>query len=187
MAERIIDTRIINKHAVEADWLKATNFYPKQGEIIVYDRDNTYPYERFKIGDGVTSVNKLPFMPDPTQGVYVGSTEPTDPNIKVWINTAEEATDTMQNQNRLVTISLPSAGWTGNTNPWKQTVNISGITKSSKIDLNPTAQQIVALQNEEITLMISNENGVAVAYAIGGIPTTDMQMQVIISEVVVAS
>ena len=62
MAEKIINTRIINKHAVESDWLKAVNFTPKQGELIVYDRDSTYDYERFKIGDGTTPVNDLEFV-----------------------------------------------------------------------------------------------------------------------------
>lgn len=61
MAEKMINTRIINKHAVESDWLKAVNFIPKQGELIVYDKDSTYDYERIKIGDGVTNVNSLPF------------------------------------------------------------------------------------------------------------------------------
>lgn len=44
--------RIIHKHDIETNWNKAVNFVPKQGEIIVYDIDATYPYERFKIGDG---------------------------------------------------------------------------------------------------------------------------------------
>ena len=62
MVEKIFNTRIINKHAVESDWLKAVNFTPLQGEIIVYDVDATHAYERFKIGDGVTNVNSLPFI-----------------------------------------------------------------------------------------------------------------------------
>lgn len=62
MTEKIINTRIINKHAVESDWLKAVNFTPKQGEFIVYDKDSTYNYERFKIGDGTTPVNDLEFV-----------------------------------------------------------------------------------------------------------------------------
>ena len=61
MAEKNIKTRIIHKHDTEENWNKATNFIPRQGEIIVYDVDATHTYERFKIGDGVTNVNSLPF------------------------------------------------------------------------------------------------------------------------------
>lgn len=54
--------RLVNKHDIEANWLKATNFTPLQGELIVYDVDENYNYERIKMGDGVTNVNELPFI-----------------------------------------------------------------------------------------------------------------------------
>ena len=54
--------RIIHKHDIEESWNKATGFIPKQGEIIVYDIDENYNYERFKIGDGNTSIINLPFQ-----------------------------------------------------------------------------------------------------------------------------
>ena len=60
MSEKIFNTRIIHKHDTEANWKKATNFIPKQGELIVYDIDENYNYERIKIGDGVNTVNELP-------------------------------------------------------------------------------------------------------------------------------
>ena len=62
MFEKNISSRIINKHDTEINWNKATNFIPKAGEIIVYDRDETYDYERFKIGDGETVVMDLPII-----------------------------------------------------------------------------------------------------------------------------
>ena len=62
MSERIINSRIIQKHDTEENWLKAVNFIPKKGEIIVYDIDSTYTQERFKIGDGATLVTNLPFQ-----------------------------------------------------------------------------------------------------------------------------
>ena len=79
MPEKSIKSRIVHKHDSEANWLKATNFIPKQGEIIVYDADEKYPYERFKIGDGTTLVSDLPFSTsqsdwnqnDPTKTDYV--------------------------------------------------------------------------------------------------------------------
>lgn len=64
MASNQIKTRIINKHDTAANWELAVNFIPKQGEIIIYDKDSTYNYERFKIGDGATLVSKLPFAND---------------------------------------------------------------------------------------------------------------------------
>ena len=57
-----IDTRIINKHDTEANWNLATDFIPLQGEIIIYDTDENYDYERFKLGDGQTPAANLPFV-----------------------------------------------------------------------------------------------------------------------------
>lgn len=61
MAEKNIKSRIVHKHDTESNWSKATTFIPKQGEIIIYDIDSNHSYERFKIGDGITKVNNLPF------------------------------------------------------------------------------------------------------------------------------
>ena len=61
MPEKTLKTRIIHKHDLELNWNKATNFIPKQGEIIIYDIDSNHNYERIKIGDGATNVINLPF------------------------------------------------------------------------------------------------------------------------------
>lgn len=62
MAEKFLNSRIIQKHDITENWEKAVNFIPKQGEIIVYDSDSTHTITRFKIGDGKTKVNSLPFI-----------------------------------------------------------------------------------------------------------------------------
>ena len=59
-----LNLRIINTHDTEANWNKCINFVPKSGEIIVYDVDGNYSYERFKIGDGIHNVLDLPFCID---------------------------------------------------------------------------------------------------------------------------
>jgi hypothetical protein len=118
--------------------------------------------------------------------VYVGPDRPTDPNIKVWINTAEEGTGVVPMLPRITTITLSAASWTGSSNPWSQGVEITAdanIGISSKLDPQPTAQQIVSMQNEETSIMLSNEGGYVVAYAIGNKPTVDYTMQVLITEV----
>lgn len=81
MSDKTIKTRIIHKHAVESDWEKATNFKPLQGEIIVYDIDANYSYQRLKIGDGITLVNDLPFAD-------VGSLSEEIDNLQELISTA---------------------------------------------------------------------------------------------------
>lgn len=61
MTEKNLKVRIVHKHDIEANWIKAINFIPRKGELIVYDPDETYNYVRYKFGDGVTNVNDLPF------------------------------------------------------------------------------------------------------------------------------
>lgn len=81
-------------------------------------------------------------------------------------------------------VTLPATNWTGSTNPWSQVVTISGITANSKVDLQPTAVQIVEMQNNDIALMTENNNGVITVYAIGSKPTKNYTMQVLITEVI---
>ena len=62
MAEKTIKSRIVHKHDSETNWNRATNFVPKQGELIIYDTDTNHSYARVKIGDGTTNVSLLPFF-----------------------------------------------------------------------------------------------------------------------------
>ena len=90
MSDTKIKTRIIHKHAVESDWAKAINFTPLKGELIVYDVDENYTYERIKIGDGVTNVNDLPFYSN--KEMYIQNDEPQDaPDGSVWIDLDEDS------------------------------------------------------------------------------------------------
>lgn len=71
------DLRMQQKRGLEIDWIKAKNFIPKDGEIIIYEPEQSTPsteealllgreyaitYARMKIGDGSTPVNNLPFF-----------------------------------------------------------------------------------------------------------------------------
>ena len=62
MADKVLNTRVQQKHDIEANWLKAVNFIPKIGEVIVYDPDENHAAARVKIGDGERTVGQLPFI-----------------------------------------------------------------------------------------------------------------------------
>lgn len=115
--------------------------------------------------------------------VYVGPDMPKDPNIKVWINTSEEGTGVVPVLPRVSTITLPKASWSGGSAPYYQTVSINTVTPATKIELNPTVAQIVSLQNDDIALMAENDAGSVKVYSFGGKPSSDMTMQVTLTEV----
>lgn len=61
-----LNVRVINTHDTQSNWEKCTTFVPRAGEIIVYDIDENYNYERFKIGDGKQTIVQLPFVVEST-------------------------------------------------------------------------------------------------------------------------
>lgn len=104
--QKQINARLIQKNGFESDWLLATNFIPLRGEIIVYNaeadqngnllqikdapvtlpsgRTEPYTYARFKIGDGVTPINALPFEQSEAGGVQADWAQ-KDPEAKDFI------------------------------------------------------------------------------------------------------
>lgn len=117
------------------------------------------------------------------QMIYVGPDQPTDPNIQVWINTAEEGTGVVPVLPRIATITLAAANWTGASAPYSQAVTIATVTSATKVELNPTVAQIISLQNDDIALMADNDGGAVTVYSFGGKPSSNMTMQVTLQEV----
>ena len=73
MSEKLVVGRIQQKRATAAEWAEST-LVPLEGEIIIYEADDTIPYPRLKVGDGVSLPSQLPFF---MSGSYVfsGTTE----------------------------------------------------------------------------------------------------------------
>jgi hypothetical protein len=139
---------------------------------------------KIKIGNVVHEL-EVSWSNIPDKPIYIGPDEPTDPNIKIWINTAEEGTGVIPVLPRIATIALTKSGWTGSTAPYAQTVTIPSVTTSTKIDLLPTVAQITSLQNDDIALMAENDgNGTVTIYSFGGKPSVDLMMQAQLMEVV---
>lgn len=133
MAEKTLKTRIINKHGTEADWDKATNFIPKQGELIVYDIDSTHTQERIKIGDGKTVAKNLSFTV-PTDYIVSGSqttTSSADGGSNVFTFTKNDGTSAT------FTVKNGSKGSTGATGTrgsrWSTGTAITGTSTTATI------------------------------------------------------
>lgn len=79
MSEKIIKSRFSLTHDTYDNWFAIGNdFIPVAGEIIVYDADAANVSPRIKIGDGVVSLNNLPFINETTSAsggtkIFIGT------------------------------------------------------------------------------------------------------------------
>lgn len=93
MANKNIYSRMQQKHDIQANWEKAVNFIPLEGEIIVYDPDENNLNSRIKIGDGETKVNNLAFIESANH--IVSPTAPEDTSA-IWVDTDDNSVDDTQ-------------------------------------------------------------------------------------------
>lgn len=85
------------------------------------------------------------------------------------------------------TITLYQNRWTG-TDPYMQTASVIGVTTTqySKVDLEPTITQLAQLTEDGVTaLVVENDNGGIKVHALGGTPTTDIELQCTVVEVLI--
>lgn len=122
-------------------------------------------------------------------GVYIGSGDmPDDCNVQIdptseVLSLEEIIRDMVSQINKISTVTLPSSQWEGAESPYYQVVNILGATENSKIDLNPTVEQLNVFYKKDISFVVANRNGVITVYCIGQKPANDYTIQVSITEV----
>ena len=87
---------------------------------------------------------------------------------------------------KLAMISAPAANWKGGTSPFSQVVEVDGISVNSMVYIQLSIDQIEQLrkENKDFAFTAENEDGVVTLYAIGSMPSTDLEFQATISEVV---
>ena len=177
MAEQRTKVRIINKHATEAVWKLATTFVPLQAETIVYDADynadtnpNGYKYERFKIGDGKTTVDKLPFVSAShadTAGVAESAKKLTTFRTITLDGAVGGAVDFDGSKNVTIETNLKgrfTAGFTGYASSHKHTFNgssgeaVASYTPSGKVTTKFTPIGIISAPNANVTTSTDTTN-----------------------------
>lgn len=86
---------------------------------------------------------------------------------------------------RIVEITLLASAWVADAalNTYSQVITIDGVTEFSKVDLQPSAEQLVTFRERAVTFTTENEDGTIVAYAVGTKPQHDYTVQATITEV----
>lgn len=85
------------------------------------------------------------------------------------------------------TILLSASAWEAQDNDtyYTQVVAVDGVvTENTKIDLQPTAEQLVSLMDDGISMFAANDKCVITVYSVGGKPTSDITFKITKQEVV---
>lgn len=86
---------------------------------------------------------------------------------------------------KIVEVVLLASNWVKDSdNQYSQVISIRGVTEYSKIDLQPTAEQLAIFYEKDVSFVVENEDGVVTIYCIGRAPTNDYTIQATISEVI---
>ena len=80
-------------------------------------------------------------------------------------------------------VTLLANAWVDGGDRYYQVVELEGVTPKTKVNLQPTPDQLVEFQNEVLAFMAENEGGVVTVYAIGDLPTGDHTIQTTLKEV----
>ena len=90
---------------------------------------------------------------------------------------------TAVSQIRLTEVVLLASEWVGDESPYSQVVTVDGVTEYSKVDLQPSVEQLEVFHDKDIAFSTENEDGVITVYAIGDKPTQDYTIQATVMEV----
>ena len=85
---------------------------------------------------------------------------------------------------KLTQITLLAANWKGAESPYSQVVAVEGVSVNSKVDLQPSVEQLEIFHDKDIAFSTENDDGVVTVYAIGDKPRNDYTIQASIMEVV---
>lgn len=84
----------------------------------------------------------------------------------------------------LTKVSLLASAWvTVEDQLHSQVVTMSGINARSKVDLQPSAEQLAIFHDKDIAFVTENDGGIITVFAIGDKPTNDYTIQATITEV----
>ena len=82
-------------------------------------------------------------------------------------------------------ITLYASKWVPHENGYVQAIAVDDATKYSKVDLQPSAEQLAIFYEKDIAFVTENENGYITVFCIGQKPENDYIIQATITEVII--
>ena len=83
----------------------------------------------------------------------------------------------------VTSVTLYASDWEGDGDTFYQVANLPGVKVNTKVDLQPTVEQLQEFHHRVLGFVTENEGGVVTVYAIGDKPTDDHIIQVTLTEV----
>ena len=125
----------------------------------------------------------------PKRGVDYNTTEDKaemmnyiDNLINVGLNNIKAMLD--KSVVRTIAITLEASKWVETDGVYTHSLIIDNITPYSKVDLQPSVEQLAIFYEKDITFVVENDNGNITVFCIGQKPANDYTMQATITEVI---
>ena len=125
----------------------------------------------------------------PKRGVDYNTTEDKaemlnyiDNLINVGLNEIKSMLD--KSVVRTIAITLEASKWVETDGIYTHSLTIDNITPYSKVDLQPSVEQLAIFYEKDITFVVENDNGTITVFCIGQKPANDYTMQATITEVI---
>lgn len=148
-----------NGNVIRDDWTKYTAEKPNEaiphaGELVL-EYDNGIP--RLKIGDGIHPFAELEYM---SVDSFI---LPKPASVTIYPDKWVKASD-----DRFYQVV---------------SINNATITANSKVDLQPSSEQLCIFHEKDLAFVTENEDGVISVFCVGQVPTNEYTIQITITEV----
>ena len=80
-------------------------------------------------------------------------------------------------------VTLLASAWEASGDVYSQVVGVPGATPHTKVDLQPTTEQLCEFHNKVLSFVTENDGGTVTVFAIGDKPTGDYTIQITLTEV----
>lgn len=153
-----------HRRGTTAQWAEKSTIIPREGELVI-EIDETNFLHKLKIGDGLHTYAELAYL---------------QAGDEIVTQVLAEA------KPRAVTVNLTS-DWVKVNDKYSQTISLEGITDSSRLDLQPSADMLAEFKQLGLVFITENNNGTITVYSVGNMPTKSYTMQATIVETIAES